>query len=150
MNMIIWPLMTYTVTSFGKAFAHVRNCLLKKSTCLKKRIYKKLRCNSVKIRFSRKKILNYAYVLKNGVGLYNIFFFIFTQSLLNPPLCRLAWNEGNTSLFDSLASSKACNVYPHNIHLFMNMIIWPLMTYTVTSFGRAFAHVRNCLLKKRV
>jgi hypothetical protein len=34
----------------------------------KKRIYKKLRCNStVKIWFSRKKILNYAYVLKNGV-----------------------------------------------------------------------------------
>jgi hypothetical protein len=28
----------------------------------KKKIYKKLRCNSVKIRFSRKKILNYAYV----------------------------------------------------------------------------------------
>ena len=41
----------------------------------KKRIYKKLRCNStVKIRFGRKKILNYAYVLKNGVGRYNIFF----------------------------------------------------------------------------
>ena len=29
-----------------------------------------------------KKILNYAYVLKNGV-----LFFIFTQSLLNPPFC---------------------------------------------------------------
>jgi hypothetical protein len=30
---------------------------------LKKRIYKKLRCNStVKIRFGRKKILNYAYI----------------------------------------------------------------------------------------
>ena len=29
---------------------------------------------SDKIWFSRKKILNYAYVLKNGVGLYNIFF----------------------------------------------------------------------------
>jgi hypothetical protein len=41
----------------------------------KKRIYKKLRCNSsVKIWFGRKKILNYAYVLKNGVGRYNIFF----------------------------------------------------------------------------
>jgi hypothetical protein len=41
----------------------------------KKTIYKKLRCNStVKIRFGRKKILNYAYVLKNGVGRYNIFF----------------------------------------------------------------------------
>jgi hypothetical protein len=42
---------------------------------LKKIIYKKLRCNStVKIRFGRKKILNYAYVLKNGVGRYTIFF----------------------------------------------------------------------------
>jgi hypothetical protein len=41
----------------------------------KKRIYKKLRCNStVKIWFGRKKILNYTYVLKNGVGRYNIFF----------------------------------------------------------------------------
>ena len=29
---------------------------------------------TVKIRFARKKILNYAYVLKNGVGRYNIFF----------------------------------------------------------------------------
>ena len=27
-------------------------------------------------------------MLKNGVGLYNIFFLIFTQSLLNPTLCR--------------------------------------------------------------
>ena len=55
---------------------------------LKKRLYKKLRCNStVKIRFGRKKILNYAYVQKNGVRRYNIFFLIFTQSLLNPPFC---------------------------------------------------------------
>jgi hypothetical protein len=38
----------------------------------KNTVYKKLQCNSVKIRFSRKKILNYAYVLKNGVGRYNI------------------------------------------------------------------------------
>ena len=38
-------------------------------------MYEKLRCNStVKIRFGRKNILNYAYVLKNGVGRYNIFF----------------------------------------------------------------------------
>ena len=43
--------------------------------------------STVKIRFGRKKILNYAYLLKNGVGRYNIFFFIFTQSLLNPPFC---------------------------------------------------------------
>jgi hypothetical protein len=34
-----------------------------------------LRCNAtVKIWFGRNKILNYAYVLKNGVGRYNIFF----------------------------------------------------------------------------
>ena len=41
----------------------------------KKNILKKI----VKIRFSRKKILNYAYVLKNGVGLYNIFFYFHTK-----------------------------------------------------------------------
>jgi hypothetical protein len=75
MNMIIWPLMTYTVTSFGKAFAHVRNCLLKKA-------HEKLRCNSVKIRFSQKKrYINYAYVLKNGVGRFNIFIFYFYTNL---------------------------------------------------------------------
>ena len=45
-------------------------------------------------------------------------------------------------------SHKEFNVYQHDIHIFINMIIWPLMTYTVTSFGKAFAHVRNCLLKK--
>jgi hypothetical protein len=45
-------------------------------------------------------------------------------------------------------SRKEFNVYQHDIHIFMNMIIWPLMTYTMTSFGKAFAHVRNCLLKK--
>ena len=59
----------------------------------KEYVYKKLQCNSVKIRFSRKKILNYAYVLKNGVGRYNIFFLFFSQSLLNPPVvsfsCRI-------------------------------------------------------------
>ena len=47
----------------------------------KKRIYEKLRCNStVKIRFGRKKILNYAYVLKNGVDRYNIFFWFFGKA----------------------------------------------------------------------
>jgi hypothetical protein len=30
--------MTYTVTSFGKAFAHVRNCLLKKAHVMNKNI----------------------------------------------------------------------------------------------------------------
>ena len=40
--------------------------------------WKKIRYNStVKIRFGRKKILNYAYVLKNGVCRYSIFFLIF-------------------------------------------------------------------------
>jgi hypothetical protein len=45
-------------------------------------------------------------------------------------------------LFDFLVSRKEFNVYQHDIHIFMifmNMIIWPLMTYTVTSFGKAFA-----------
>ena len=48
MNMIIWPLMTYTVTSFGKAFAHVRNCLLKKSTCYKWKYWRIIRENDTK------------------------------------------------------------------------------------------------------
>jgi hypothetical protein len=52
------------------------------------------------------------------------------------------------SLFDFLTSRKEFNVYQHDIHIFMNMIICPLMTYTLTSFGKVFAHVRNCLLKK--
>ena len=44
---------------------------------------------TVKIRFSRKKILNYAYVLKNGVGRYNIFFFYFYTKLAESSfLCR--------------------------------------------------------------
>jgi hypothetical protein len=55
----------------------------------KKRIYKKLRCYStVKIRFGRKKILNYAYVLKNGVGRYNIFFNFYTKLAESSFLCR--------------------------------------------------------------
>ena len=52
------------------------------------------------------------------------------------------------SLFDFLMSRKEFNVYQHDIHIFMNMIIWPLMTYTVTLLGKALEHVRNCLLKK--
>ena len=47
----------------------------------KKEYIKKIRRNSaVKIWFGQKKKLNYAYVLKNWVDQYNIFFFIFTQS----------------------------------------------------------------------
>ena len=34
-----------------------------------------------------KKVMLTVYVLKNGIGRYNIFFFIFTQSLLNPSFC---------------------------------------------------------------
>ena len=76
---------------------------------LKKRIYKKLRCNSVKIRFSRKKILNYAYVLKNGVGRYNIFFLIFTQSLLNPSFCVVFVQTPSMFLFLPCAFSSTNN-----------------------------------------
>ena len=57
---------------------------------LKKRIYKKLRCNStVKIGFGRKKILDYAYVLKNGIGRYNICFNFYTKLAESSFLCRL-------------------------------------------------------------
>jgi hypothetical protein len=75
-------------------------------------------------------------------------FILIAVEIFHNIIRKLAWNEGNTSLFDSLASSKAFNVYPHNIHIFMNMIIWPLMTYTVISFGKAFAHVQNFCWKK--
>jgi hypothetical protein len=52
-------------------------------------IYKKLRCNStVKIRFGLKNILNYAYVLKNGVDRYNIFFNFYTKLAEFSFLCR--------------------------------------------------------------
>ena len=40
--------MTYTVTSFGKAFADVRNSLLKKSTCIKYKYWGILRENDTK------------------------------------------------------------------------------------------------------
>jgi hypothetical protein len=33
-----------------------------------------------------KRYINYADVLKNGVGRFNIFFLIFTQIFLNPPV----------------------------------------------------------------
>jgi hypothetical protein len=39
-------------------------------------------------------------------------------------------------------SRKEFNVYQHDIHEYDHM------TYTVTSFGKAFAHVQDCLLKK--
>jgi hypothetical protein len=48
------------------------------------------------------------------------------------------------SLFDFLMSRKEFNVYQHDIHEYDHM------TYTVTSFGKAFAHVRNCLLEKHM
>ena len=54
-----------------------------------KKIYKKLRYNStVKIRFFRKKILIYAYVLKNGVGRYSIFLNFYTKLAESSFLCR--------------------------------------------------------------
>jgi hypothetical protein len=60
-------------------------------------------------------------VLKNGVGRYNIYFFIFTQSLLNPP------NPVKNPMF----------------------IVQYSYDLTVNSFGKAFAHVQNCLLEKK-
>jgi hypothetical protein len=87
MNMMIWPLMTYTVTSFGKAL-NVQNCLLKKPHVINKKywwkIYKK-NYDAILSKYdsAEKRYINYAYVLKNGVGRFNIFFLIFTQILLN-------------------------------------------------------------------
>jgi hypothetical protein len=53
----------------------------------KKKIYKKnYDANLSKYDSAEKRYINCTYVLKNGVGLYNIFFLIFTQTLLNPPV----------------------------------------------------------------
>jgi hypothetical protein len=92
-------------------------------------IYKKLRCNSVNIRFSRKKILNYAYVLKNGVGLHNIFFLIFTQSLLNPPLYRFrVWSVNifiyNMCFFSANNFAHAQTLYRKRSLCRSSMVIW--------------------------
>ena len=40
------------------------------------------------MQFGRKKILNYAYVLNNGVGRYNIFFYFYTKLAESSFLCR--------------------------------------------------------------
>jgi hypothetical protein len=67
----------------------------------KKRIYKKLRCNStVNIRISRKKILNYAYVLKNGVGRYNIFLLFFHKACWILLLCHFRVESVNIFIYD--------------------------------------------------
>jgi hypothetical protein len=93
--------MTYTVTSFGKAFAHVRNCLLNKAhvindnidgfyakttqgSCLYGLSYienaskwkKKKNYDAIPSKYdsAEKRYINYAYVLKNGVGRFDIFF----------------------------------------------------------------------------
>jgi hypothetical protein len=44
-------------------------------------------------------------------------------------------------------SRKEFNVYQHDIHIFMNMIIWPLMTFTVTSFGVKLRFSRKKIYK---
>jgi hypothetical protein len=79
----------------------------------KKRIYKKLRCNStVKIRFGRKKILNYAYVLKNGVGRYNIFFNFYTKLAESSFLCRFRVESVNV-LVCAMCFFFATNNFAH-------------------------------------
>ena len=89
----------------------------------KKEYIKNLRCNStVKIWFGRKKILNYAYVLKNGVGRYNIFFFIFTQRLLNPPFCVVFVNVFVLPWFD------LCHVLSSSTNNFSHVQTLPRMS----------------------
>jgi hypothetical protein len=63
---------------------HWRNSLRLKTKCLS--FYIITFKNTVKIRFGRKKILNYACVEKWSRSVSHLFF-IFTQSLLNPPFC---------------------------------------------------------------
>ena len=66
----------------------------------KKEYIKKLRCNStVKIWFGRKKLLDYAYVLKNGVGRYNIFF-LFLHKSCWILLCRFRVESVNIFIYN--------------------------------------------------
>jgi hypothetical protein len=53
----------------------------------KKKIYKK-NYDAILSKYdsAEKRYINYAYVLKSGVGRFSIFFFIFTHILLNPPV----------------------------------------------------------------
>jgi hypothetical protein len=63
-------------------------------------MHKKLRCNStVKIRFNRKNILNYAYVLKNEMGRYSIYIFFYTKLAESSFLCRFRVESVNVLFF---------------------------------------------------
>jgi hypothetical protein len=145
------------MNSFGKALALAFSP--------EKRLYKKLRCNStVKIRFGRKKILNYAYVLKNGVGRYNIFFFIFTQSLLNPHFLsfssrqsmenRLTWRNleayrlSELIIFFNIKSCQYSMFYTNCSWIFIesvNVFVLPRfdLCHVLSSSTRNFAHAQT-------
>jgi hypothetical protein len=87
--------------------------------------------------------INYAYVLKNGVGRYNIFFFI---------LHKACW----ILLFVSLKEKKNNSFLKVHVEFFFRikscqyLMFYTNCSWTVNSFGEAFAHVRNCLLMKKM
>ena len=107
-----------------------------------KRIYKKLRCNStVKIRFGRKKILNYAYVLKNGIGRYRIFFNFYTKLAESYFLGRFRIESVNVFAYfhDSICTmcflhqqtiSHMRKRFPEWVHC---QVVWILRGYTLDS-----------------
>ena len=55
-----------------------------------------------------KKILNCTYMYKNGVGRYNMFFFILTQRLLNPPFSVVFVYNPSMFLFNSTIRFVQC------------------------------------------
>ena len=105
----------------------------------KKRLYKKLRCNStVKIRFGQKKILSYAYVLKNV--------FVLPRFDLCHVLSSSTNNFARAQLLSRMSSLSDCmNIAQVNIGFFtgfkkikqrrisfvlgyLRMIIWKIST----------------------
>ena len=85
-----WQHLSWLDSIFFRKKTDMKFIILVSNFSWKKKEYiKKLRCNStVKIWFGRIKILNYAYVLKNGVGRYNIFFNFYTKLAESFFLCR--------------------------------------------------------------
>ena len=96
----------------------------------KKKIYKK-NYDAILSKYdsAEKRYINYAYVLKNGVGRYNIFFLISTQSLLNPPLCRFRVISVKICIYNMCFSSAINFAHAQALYLMRSlcrssMVIW--------------------------
>jgi hypothetical protein len=81
-------------------------------------------------------------VFKNGVGLYNIFFLIFTQSLLNPPLCCFR--------------VRSVNIFIHNMCFFSANNFTHAQTLYRSEWGHcvghqwSYDHIREYMIITRV